>query len=473
MGNALLRSECERIKKPESLLTKCEIGGDMKKYPMIVFVAIVLCVLTNCQEQTSPAEPGITRDFVASTDGVSIHYQVQGKGRPALVFIHGWCCDLTYWEKQWAPFSEKYTVVSIDLAGHGKSGMDREFWTIPAFGEDVVAVINKLGLSEVVLVGHSMGGSVMLETARHLPNRILGLIGVDTLQDFEEEYTKEQFDEFVAPFRSDFVETTKNFVRTMFVPDSDPALIDRIVADMSSDPPEIGKSTFEGNFDYWVNDIVRVVKEMKLPITCINSDKFPSNPDGNRKLNPSFKLKIINGVGHFVMLEEPETFNRILEETVQEFVLASHHTAFHKDVSSIDALVNALYESITFPEGEKPDLERFKSLFVPNAPFIRITPDGPNTMELASFVSSFNERIESGVLKNFYEAEISRKTHSFGSIAHVFSTYNKGMNTTNPISLGRGINSIQLFHDGKRWWACGITWEDERDDNPIPDQYLR
>jgi len=142
------------------------------------------------------------------------------------------------------------------------------------------------------------------------------------------------------------------------------------------------------------------------------------------------------------------------------------------DGVSIDALVNAIYESITFSEGEEPDMERFKSLFIPNALFIRITPDGPNTMDLASFVSSFSERVKSNALTSFYEAEISRKTHSFGGIAHVFSTYKKRMNTTDPRSLGRGINSIQLFHDGKRWWACGITWEDERDDNPIPEKYL-
>jgi hypothetical protein len=163
----------------------------------------------------------------------------------------------------------------------------------------------------------------------------------------------------------------------------------------------------------------------------------------------------------------------ITEDQVASADGVTIQTANHEDVSSIDALVNALYESITFPEGEEPNLVRFKSLFIRNAPFIRITPDGPNTMDLASFVSSFNERVKSNALASFYEAEISRKTHSFSGIAHIFSTYKKGMNTTDSGSLGRGINSIQLFHDGKRWWACGITWEDERDDNPIPDQYLR
>ncbi len=163
----------------------------------------------------------------------------------------------------------------------------------------------------------------------------------------------------------------------------------------------------------------------------------------------------------------------ITEDQVASADGITTQTANHNDVSSIDALVNALYQSITFPEGEKPNLDRFKSLFIPNALFIRITPDGPNAMDLASFVSSFSERITSNALTSFYEAEISRKTHSFGGIAHVFSTYKKGMNTTDPRFLGRGINSIQLFHDGKRWWACGITWEDERADNPIPELYLR
>ncbi|MGB3862949.1 MAG: hypothetical protein WBE11_15065 [Candidatus Aminicenantaceae bacterium] len=161
------------------------------------------------------------------------------------------------------------------------------------------------------------------------------------------------------------------------------------------------------------------------------------------------------------------------DQTTREEPGLAEDQVVSADGVSIDALVNALYESITFPEGEEPNLERFRSLFIPNAPFIRITPDGPITMDLDSFVSSFSERVSSGALKSFYEAEISRKIHSFGGIAHVFSTYKKGMNTTDPRFLGRGINSIQLFHDGKRWWACGITWEDERNDNPIPDQYLR
>jgi hypothetical protein len=143
------------------------------------------------------------------------------------------------------------------------------------------------------------------------------------------------------------------------------------------------------------------------------------------------------------------------------------------DVSSIDAIVKALYESITFREGKRPNLERLRSLFTPKAPFIRITQDAVNKMDLDSFLSSFSERIKTGTMKSFYEGEISRKTHAFESIAQVFTTYNKGINTKDPKSMVRGINSIQLFHDGQRWWISSILWQDEAGDNPIPQKYLR
>jgi hypothetical protein len=143
------------------------------------------------------------------------------------------------------------------------------------------------------------------------------------------------------------------------------------------------------------------------------------------------------------------------------------------DVSSMDAIVRAIYEAISFREGKEPDISRFRSLFNPNAQFIRITRDGVDTMNVESFTASFRERVETGALKSFYEAEISRKTSAFGSIAQIFSTYHKRMNTEDPEGLIRGINSLQLYNDEQRWWIISILWEDERADNLIPQEYLR
>jgi pimeloyl-ACP methyl ester carboxylesterase len=104
-----------------------------------------------------------------SPDGTSIASQALGEGSPALVFVHGWSCDRTYWAGQLQPFSRDFRLVAVDLGGHGESGLERDAWTIPAFGEDVAAVVEKLRLDRVVLVGHSMGGDVILEAARRLP----------------------------------------------------------------------------------------------------------------------------------------------------------------------------------------------------------------------------------------------------------------------------------------------------------------
>jgi pimeloyl-ACP methyl ester carboxylesterase len=282
----------------------------------LLSMSIILLII-GCAKQEE--EPAIIVDSAISADGNAIHYQVQGQGKPALIFIHGWCCDRSYWDAQLPYFAQKYKVVAIDLAGHGESGLNRKEWTMGAFGEDVVAVVNKLNLDQVVLVGHSMGGPVILEAARRMPKLVIGLVGVDTLQDFEDKFTQEQIDDWFTPLRSNFVEATRNFVRTMFTPNSDPALVEKIANDMSSAPQEVGLGALEGYFDFQNNEKIGVLQEVQVPITCIPSDKYPTNVETNQRYAPSYQAKIMSGVGHFNMMEDPETFNRLLDETVQEF----------------------------------------------------------------------------------------------------------------------------------------------------------
>jgi hypothetical protein len=149
-------------------------------------------------------------------------------------------------------------------------------------------------------------------------------------------------------------------------------------------------------------------------------------------------------------------------------------TAALDDTSSVDAVLKALYESITFAEGKEPDLSRFRSFFAAEALCIRINKDrSVDRMTVDSFILSFRERINSGVLKSFHESEIARKTQRFGQMAHVFSTYQKGLNVSDPAKMIRGINSIQLFYDGGRWRIGSLMWMDERPEMPIPAEYRR
>jgi len=290
---------------------------------MIIPLVILLCFTFSCQKQGEEVAEETVVDAVdnaISEDGVFIAYEVRGEGEPALIFVHGWCCDRSYWDAQLPYFAQKHKVVAIDLAGHGESGLDRKEWTMGAFGEDVVAVVNKLNLDQVVLVGHSMGGFVILEAARRIPQLVIGLVGVDTLQNFEDKLTQEQIDEMLTPLRSNFVEFSRNFVLSMFTPTSDSALIEKIANDMSSAPQVVGIGALEGYIDFQNNEIIQVLKEVKAPITCINSDMYPTNVKANQRYAPSFKALIMSGVGHFNMMEDPKTFNLLLEETVQEFV---------------------------------------------------------------------------------------------------------------------------------------------------------
>jgi pimeloyl-ACP methyl ester carboxylesterase len=253
-----------------------------------------------------------------SADGVKIHYEAVGTGETALVFVHCWSCDHHLWDGQVAAFAQDYRVVTLDLAGHGESGRDRQAWTIEAFGEDVAAVVRRLELPHVVLVGHSMGGSVILEAARRLPGRVVGLVLVDTLLDVDSKNTPEEVDGFLAPLSADYKTAVAKFIRDfMFVPNSDPKLIESIVSKTEAAPPDIALAALRSTFSY---NAAPAFESIKVPIHAINGDKFPTNVEGNRRHAPQYRVSLMKGVGHYLMLEQPEEFARLLREALQGIV---------------------------------------------------------------------------------------------------------------------------------------------------------
>jgi len=143
-----------------------------------------------------------------------------------------------------------------------------------------------------------------------------------------------------------------------------------------------------------------------------------------------------------------------------------------EDGDSVDSVVKALYRSLSFAENERPDLDSYRTICHPEARFVRITPEGPVEMDLDGFIVSFAGRIERGEIKSFHESEVSRKAETYGSLAQVFSTYQKGVNTGDPAEFTRGINSIQLYFDGRAWRVISIVWQDERPGLLIPESYL-
>jgi len=255
---------------------------------------------------------------VKAPDGVEIHYAAAGNGEPALVFVHCWSCDLSYWSGQAAHFAKSRRIVAIDLAGHGESGRERQRYTVEAFGADVKAVVDALGLKRVVLVGHSMGGPVILEAARLMPEKVAALVPIDTLGRVGEKISPEEKRALLDPMRADFAAATRKFVRDfMFTPKSDPALADRIAQDMSAAPKEVAVSALESLADY---DEAVALAAIKAPLRLINADRWPTDLAAARKYKPDVQLAVMPGVGHFPMLEDPAEFNRLLERALKDLL---------------------------------------------------------------------------------------------------------------------------------------------------------
>ena len=270
-------------------------------------------------------KPGVEFGTAVSADGVQIRYEFRGKGEPTLIFVHGWSCDRSYWREQLPYFAKKHRVVAIDLAGHGESGLNRKAWTLDAFGDDVAAVAAKLSLNQVVLIGHSMGGSVILKAAPKIPGQVIGLVAVDQFYNLEEKHTQEEMDKFIAPFRVNFPEALSNWVRTIFTPKSDPKLVEWIVADMSACPPDVGlgaATEADGELAFWGNIdncLTRALQKVEAPLVFINSDLQPTAEEINKRYPPFSNAKIVRGVGHFVMMEAPAVFNGFLDSSIEEF----------------------------------------------------------------------------------------------------------------------------------------------------------
>jgi pimeloyl-ACP methyl ester carboxylesterase len=253
---------------------------------------------------------------VTATDGVPIHYSVQGKGEPALVFVHCWSCDRNLWDNQVPVFAKQYRVVTIDLPGHGESGQERKNWSVESFADDVNTVITKLNLKRVVLIGSSMGGPIAVEATRRIPDRVVAIVPVDTLQNVENKVPPEQLAEVIKQLRSDYKTAVTGFLNQFFFSANTPiAVKNRVISEVTSRPPELAVRILEGIFAY---DAAPALGKIKVPIQAINSDLNPTNLEVNRKYAPQFDAAIIKGTGHYPMLEDPERFNALLTNVLRD-----------------------------------------------------------------------------------------------------------------------------------------------------------
>ncbi len=276
----------------------------------------------------SPAAPAPHVDglpqLALTPDFVHIDYRVWGNGEPAVVLIHGWACDENYWSAQVDALKAKYTVVAINLAGHGASERNRTDWSIGNYGEDVATVVRQLKNPQIVLVGHSMGADVALEASRRIGDRVIGIIAVDSLKSIGLPPMKPQeIERQLAPFRDHFIEATRDYVtKTMFEKGADPTFVQKVAYDMSLEPPQVAIPSLQSLLSM---DFTTLLPDIHVPVYAINSDLSPTDEARIRKSLPRFKADVLDHTGHFLMMEVPQRLNPVLIKDIDALVQQAQH----------------------------------------------------------------------------------------------------------------------------------------------------
>jgi pimeloyl-ACP methyl ester carboxylesterase len=295
-------------------------------------VAVLLVALTACGRQPSPpagspagaagADEGPR--IAMSADNVHIEYRLFGHGEPAVILVHGWANDANYWHAQIDALKARYTVVALNLAGHGASGNNRSDWSIANYAQDVAAVARQIPNAHLVLVGHSMGATVALVAAPLIGERVSGVIAVEALRSVgQPPLPAAEIEQRIAPFRTDFVGATRRMVSgSLFPRDADPRLVQKVAYDMSLEPPAIALASLRSLLSM---DFASVLPAVHVPVFAINSDLLPTDAARIRKSLPDFTLDVLDHTGHFLMLEAPARFNPLLLKDLEALSARAAH----------------------------------------------------------------------------------------------------------------------------------------------------
>lgn len=287
-----------------------------KKAILLIVIASLSGSVSKAQTQKSMTAKQITiRD-----KQVEINYFQQGKGDTTLLFLHGWCIDGTYWKNQVDYFSKNYNVYAIDLPGFGKSKAERANWTIEEYANDVIVFIDTMNLKNVVIIGHSMAGEIMLQTALSNNSKIVGIVGVDNFKFIDVSFTPEQMKQmtdFFPMLQNDFKNSAPVYADMMlFHPTTSKEVKDRVKTDFANCDSVIGYGTFMNQMQYAYTDAQRL-EQLNYKLYLINSDGFPTNKIGlNNHCKSSFQVQTIAATGHYPMIEKPTEFNMILEKVM-------------------------------------------------------------------------------------------------------------------------------------------------------------
>lgn len=252
---------------------------------------------------------------LSTHDGISLACESRGQGQPLLLFVHGWTCRRSYWRPQLDCFSKEYSVAALDLPGHGDSGVGkRTRWSLASFALDVVACVRGLRAEKVVLIGHSMGGAVVLEAARHLGTTVAGVVLVDTFVIDYGELTAETVQIIAAPFEECFATAIAGLVEQTSTSATPDHLKQQLIHEMSAADPTWALPVWHDLLSW---NPQAAFAELQTPIHAINGALISEST--RERCTPFMAETIIPEAGHFLQMEDTVGFNQVLGKVLPQF----------------------------------------------------------------------------------------------------------------------------------------------------------
>ncbi len=279
----------------------------------LIVLLLTAALSTPLALQAAQAKP---EDRYAKFDKMKVHYQNYGKGDEALIFVHGWTCNLTFWKANLPAFADQARVIAIDLPGHGQSEKPEIAYTMKLFAQSVEAVMRDAKVGKATLIGHSMGAPVLWQFYRQFPEKTRALVIVDG--GLKAMGTRESMKPFLDPLRlPTYRSSAERAVEFLTQGMKDPKVRAEVKTAMVNAPQHVMLSAFEGMLDptIWPTATEKINVPL-LALMAVNQNWNSGYEKYVRELAPGIEYQTWQGVSHFLMMDEPQKFN----ETVLAFL---------------------------------------------------------------------------------------------------------------------------------------------------------